>query len=259
MAELSLRERLQPALFDRLIDDERFLTLFELTARSAELERLALPESVLVDVLRGQGLEPRGRDEVTSAEVTTLILTFTAPGGRTSLAQLKSLTLKPPGMPQGIALQSFCEITARNVANDAAESGEHRAISMRRLREYVCRDLASLLNCGSLDASLDLTAYPYVQRSVLNFGMPSLAGRAARSVDPLEIATRIEAAIMQFEPRLSRLRVVPEVSDDGVESHVLAFRIEAELWGQPVPQLLVLRTNIDVDSGDVSIADSGAR
>ena len=63
--------------------------------------------------------------------------------------------------------------------------------------------------------------------------------------------------ISQFEPRLSRLRVVPERSEDGVETHVLAFRIEAELWGQPVPQLLILRTSIDVDSGDVSIAERG--
>ena len=38
MAELSLRERLQPALFDRLIDDERFLTLFELAVRTEELQ-----------------------------------------------------------------------------------------------------------------------------------------------------------------------------------------------------------------------------
>lgn len=259
MAELSLRERLQPALFDRLIDDERFLTLFELSVRRDELQRLDLPESALVDVLHGQGLQPRARDEVGSADAKTLILAFTAPGGRTSLAQLKALALKPPGMPQGIALQSFCEITARNVANDGAEVGEHKAVSMRRLREYVCRDLASLLNCGSLDASVDLTAYPHVQRSVLNFGMPSLAGRTARTVDPLDIAARIESAISQFEPRLSRLRVVPEMSEDGVETHVLAFRIEAELWGQPVPQLLILRTSIDVDSGEVSIADSGAR
>ena len=259
MAELSLRERLQPALFDRLIDDERFLTLFELAVRTEELQRLALPESALVDVLHGQGLQPRGRDEAGSTDAKTLVLTFTAPGGRTSLSQLKALMLKPPGMPQGVALQAFCEVTARNVPNDAAEGGEHRAVSMRRLREYVCRDLASLLNCSSLDISVDLTAYPYVQRSVLNFGMPSLAGRTARTVDPLEIATRIEAAITQFEPRLSRVRVVPEMSEEGAETHVLAFRIEAELWGQPVPQLLVLRTSIDVDSGDVSIADSGAR
>jgi predicted component of type VI protein secretion system len=48
------------------------------------------------------------------------------------------------------------------------------------------------------------------------------------------------------------------MSEEGNETHVLAFRIEAQLWGQPMPQQLVLRTSIDVDSGRVSVADSGA-
>jgi type VI secretion system protein ImpF len=120
----------------------------------------------------------------------------------------------------------------------------------------VCRDLGALLNCASLDAVVDLAAYPQVQASVLNFGMPSLAGRAARSADPQKIASTIELAIRNFEPRLSALRVVPETGEDGNETHVLAFRIEAQLWGQPAPQQLVLRTSIDVDSGSVSVADA---
>jgi type VI secretion system protein ImpF len=160
-------------------------------------------------------------------------------------------------MPQGVALQSFCEILPRAIVNNAAEAGDRKAISMRRLRDYVCRDLGALLNCASLDAAVDLAPYPEVRTSVLNFGMPSLAGRAARSVDPHQIAATIEAAIRRFEPRLSALRVTPEMGEEGSETHVLAFRIEAQLWGQPAPQQLVLRTRIDVDSGSVDVADAG--
>lgn len=258
MAELSLRERLQPALFDRLIDDERLLTLYEFTLRPEELQRLGLAERDLVEILRGQGLNPVRSDNPAPAP-DTLQLTFTSPGGRMTLSQLKTLLLKPPGNPTGIALQTFCEVTAHNVRNDSMEVGEQKSVSMRKLREYVCRDLAALLNCGSLDISLDLTPFPQVRRSVLNFGMPSLAGRSARSVDPQRVAASIESVITTFEPRLSRVRVTPEMGEDGVETHVLAFRIEAELWGQPMPQHLVLRTSIDVDSGNVSIADSGQR
>ena len=47
MAQLSLRERLQPALFDRLIDEERLLTCYEFTFRRAELRRLGLAEREL--------------------------------------------------------------------------------------------------------------------------------------------------------------------------------------------------------------------
>jgi type VI secretion system lysozyme-like protein len=174
------------------------------------------------------------------------------------VSQLKAMILKPPGMAQGIALQSFCEITARNIVNASVEAGELSAVSMRRLREYVCRDLSSLLNSASLDAVVDLSAHPHVQNSVLNFGMPSLAGRSARAADPLRIAATIQAAVQRFEPRLSGVRVTPEMGEEGNETHVLAFRIDAQLWGQPMPQHLVLRTSIDVDSGNISLADSGA-
>jgi len=257
MAQLSLRERLQPALLDRLIDDDRLLTVYEFKFRRAELRRLGIPERDLPGILTAQGLR-MDEDDPRRSDADTLQLTLLSPGGRVSLSQLKSLVLKPPAQPQGVALQSFCEIAARNVINRTAEAGELRAVSMRRLRDFVCRDLSALLNCASLEAVVDLTDHQHVQTSVLNFGMPSLAGRAARSVDPQQIAVTIETAIRRFEPRLSALRVTPEMGEEGNETHVLAFRIEAQLWGHPAPQQLVLRTSIDVDSGSVNVADTGA-
>jgi type VI secretion system protein ImpF len=261
MAQLSLRERLQPALLDRLIDDERLLTCYEFSFQRAELSKLAIPERDLGGILSAHGLKAADREDSAAtapADPNILRLLFTAPAGRVSLAQLKALVLKPPGKPQGVALQSFCEIAARNVVNDTAESGELRAVTTRRLREYVRRDLDALLNCANLDAVVDLSAWPHVQGSVINFGMPSLAGRMARTVDPQQTASTIEMAIRRFEPRLSGLRVTPEMSEEGNETHVLAFRIEAQLWGQPMPQQLVLRTSIEVDTGSVKVADTGA-
>jgi type VI secretion system protein ImpF len=258
MAELSLRERLQPALFDRLIDEERLRTLFEVTARLDELQRLGISERDFADILGGQGLQPSGAATY-GIDGSTLRLSYTASAGQMTVSQLKTLRLKPPSMPRGVELQSFCEVSIRTIRNEATESSEQKNVSMRRLREYVCRDLAALLNCSSLDATVDLTPYPWVQHSVVNFGMPSLAGRIARTVDPQRIAKTIEATIENFEPRLSRVRVTAEMGGEGSETHVLAFRIEAELWGQPVPQQLLLRTSVDVDTGDVRVADSGAR
>ena len=147
MAQLGLRERLQPALLDRLIDDERVLTCYEFTFARAELLRLRLSAGDLVGILTAQGL--RALDELAPAmslDSETLRLSLFASGGLVSLAHLKSLVLKPPGHPQGVALQSFCTVIARNMLNTTAESGEMLTVFTRRLRDYVCRDVAALLN-----------------------------------------------------------------------------------------------------------------
>ena len=87
--------------------------------------------------------------------------------------------------------------------------------------------------------------------------MPSLAGRAPKSVDLDAIARAIEKVIRQFEPRLSQVRVLPDAERSEGDHH-LYLRIDAQLWGQPMPQHLVLRTRISTESGDVSVSESGA-
>jgi type VI secretion system protein ImpF len=260
MAELSLRERLQPALLDRLVDDERVLTVYELTVEREAMRRLGISAKELSDIVCAQGLEVSGAELEGRRNSTdsTLYLYFHAAGGRVGVSRLKSLWIKPPGAPDGIRLESFLQIDARNIVNSASEPAERRYIAARRLRECVCRDLAILLNSTSLDASIDLSAMPHVQRSVLNYGMPSLAGRASASVDLRKIARTVEEVIRQFEPRLVQVRVTPETDRDSGDDHEIFLRIDAELWGQPVPQHLVLRTRISTESGDVAVTDSGA-
>ncbi|MDE2051352.1 MAG: type VI secretion system baseplate subunit TssE [Gammaproteobacteria bacterium] len=265
MAELSLRERLQPALLDRLADDERYLTIFQIESSRAELARLKLPEREWLDILLAQGLRPvedadGGRAVARSEDKSEDKLQWRlfVPTGRLSPAQLKALVLKPPGAPQGIAVQDFCRVETRNVPNSMIESSQHRNVSMRRLRECVLRDVAALLNALNLETHLDLQRYPHVQRSVLNYGMRSLAGLSAAAVDAVKTAAGIEEAIRRFEPRLRKVRVAPEAREGRQEGHQLSFRIDAELWGQPVPQQLVLRTRIETDTGNVVVSDSGA-
>lgn len=266
MAELSLRERLQPSLLDRLVDDERELTIYELIVDREALQRLQVTLKDLTDIICAQGLEA-GIDEHTRDSLAAHLkapashqvrLFFHAASGRVGISRLKSLLIKPPGAPEGVRLETFIQFDTRNVINAATEPAERRYIAPRRLRETVCRDLAVLLNSTSLEASHDLSDLPHVQRSVLNYGMPSLAGRASASVDLRQIARSVEDVIRQFEPRLVQVRVTPETNRDSGEDHEIFLRIEAELWGQPVPQHLILRTRISTESGDVAVTDSGA-
>src|ERR1700692_4949937 len=46
------------------------------------------------------------------------------------------------------------------------------------LRANVRRELAWLMNTTNLESGIDLSPYPQVQKSVLNYGVPDLTGKA---------------------------------------------------------------------------------
>lgn len=259
MAELILREQLQPGLLDRLADDERFLVITQLTCKMPELKRIGVSLQNLLDLLKARGFRQTGPGTRLGEELGAdeQDIWLSSPGRSASLQQLRELAIHAPGDSRGVALQSLCRIQARAVLNDQVESLERRTFTMRRLRESVFRDLNWLLNSSSLDSIDDLIRYPQVANSVVNYGMPSLAGTPRSSIDVKVTADRIARAIKNFEPRLAKVRVIPERGETGGE-FALEFRIEAELWGQPVPQELVMRTRIDLNTGEARLEAPGA-
>jgi len=130
-------------------------------------------------------------------------------------------------------------------------------LSTEKLRESVRRDLAWLFNTPNLATVIDLNEYTEVERSTLNYGLPDLAGRAAASVDIAEFERLLRKAILDFEPRLLKNSVKVRLSADPEQmSHsALRFDIEAELWAEPIPLRLYLRTELDLENGDVVISD----
>jgi type VI secretion system protein ImpF len=141
------------------------------------------------------------------------------------------------------------------------ESRDARVLSPSRLRDCVRRDLAWLLNTTHLRAVQNLDEQPQVARSVLNYGMPDLAGRTTSGVDTSLLEQAIRKAILDFEPRLvaRTLRVKLFVDENQMNHNAMAFDIEAELWAQPLPLRLFLRTSIDLENGSVDVLDLGGK
>jgi type VI secretion system protein ImpF len=139
----------------------------------------------------------------------------------------------------------------------AQESRDQRVVSLRRLREGVLRDLGWLLNATNMAALEDLSEYPEAARSVLNYGMPALAGSLASSIDIDEFERRLYQAIVDFEPRILRdtLKVRLAVRTEQMSHNAMTFEIEGQLWAQPVPQRLYLKTEIDLELGEVKLSD----
>jgi type VI secretion system protein ImpF len=139
----------------------------------------------------------------------------------------------------------------------AAESRDRRVLSLQRLREVVRRDLSWLLNCVHMEASEDLSAWPLVARSTLNYGIPDTAGTLLSSVDVEQLQKRVRQAILDFEPRLMRrsLRVEVESHDAEMGRKSLVFLIEGEMWAQPMPIGMYMRTELDLETGTVTLEE----
>lgn len=139
------------------------------------------------------------------------------------------------------------------------EARSVRVMSVNRLKRSVLRDLGWLLNCGSLSATEDLSDYPEVEKSVLNFGIANMAGSTIASKDLLQLERRIKEAILIFEPRIipETLRVSIDVDRQAMSIRALTFIIEGQLWAQPAPVSLYVSTEMDLETGRAMVSESG--
>lgn len=139
-----------------------------------------------------------------------------------------------------------------------SENPSERVIDIRRLREIIQRDLAWLLNTGNLESMLDPERYPNVVRSVVNYGVPDSTGDFANKQRAANVRDAIRRAVELFEPRLidGTLNVVSRTADEKRES-VIVFDIIADMWAEPVPAELYLRSQFDTTTGHVSLEYGG--
>ncbi|MFV2091280.1 MAG: type VI secretion system baseplate subunit TssE, partial [Pseudomonadales bacterium] len=139
------------------------------------------------------------------------------------------------------------------------ESRDRRIISESNLRESVIRDLGWLLNTAHMAATEDLDDFAGVGRSVLNYGVPDLAGAIASSMDTRSLERGVREAIIRFEPRIlaDSLKIKVDLDKSAASHSALSFRIEADLWAQPMPLSMYLRTEMVLETGSLRIIESG--
>lgn len=232
------KDRLQPSLFDRL-DDGLAPTLSSLgEARRALDSRLdETQRAALAELLESGRFDERRPDPDSSGAFSSL--------DREARALLDRV----------LELEGARRLELRRTV----------VLSARELRRSVLRDLQSLLNTTAAEEDPDgdgessLSRHPAAQASVLNYGIPALAGRVRTLDDFAELAQRIERAIERHEPRLRDVRVRPAEAEGAAGADALAspmdLVIEGELWGHPIAEHLLVRTVLDLDAGRVEVAD----
>jgi type VI secretion system protein ImpF len=142
----------------------------------------------------------------------------------------------------------------------SVESDDTRVMNKSQIRDAVLRDLSWLLNSVQSLGKL-AEQYPQAGDSVLNYGLPAMSGQLASRVDVGVLERTIKQAILRFEPRVMEdsLEVKALEATSVLDTHnVIEFEIRGFMWAQPVPLELLLRTQIDLEAGQVEVRDMAA-
>ena len=143
--------------------------------------------------------------------------------------------------------------------DERVESVNNRVLSLPELRRSVQRDVAWLFNACNLER--EVRGYDEVEKSVINYGIPDLAGFTVSSVDIGVLEMTIQQALETFEPRLLKnsIRLRANLDSEQMSHNTLILDIECDLWAFPVPVELLLRTELDFESGNVMVTEVASR
>ncbi len=141
-----------------------------------------------------------------------------------------------------------------NDPTETRETRDSRVIDIRQLRDIIQRDLSWLLNTSDSNTMVDAEKYPNASQSVINYGIREVAGDYSTTERAEMIRESITTAIQAFEPRIhpGSVDVQLRVGHDDRTS-IVTYDIHADMWAQPMPMELYLRSEVDVTTGELAL------
>ena len=176
-------------------------------------------------------------------------------------SQGKGTRLSPPLM--FAFRQAHKEKDARKKIDGRDEAGV-RVIATRKslkasvnegqLRAQLSRDLDMLMNTTNMQSADDISDFPFVTRSIVNYGIPDIVNRTIDEVRTASIVDEIETAIIVYEPRLIR-KTISVVRDETVDAAELRIRfyVKGEMSCDPVAVPVEFVADLEVASGKLAI------
>jgi type VI secretion system protein ImpF len=136
------------------------------------------------------------------------------------------------------------------------ESRSQRIISLQRYKSGVLRDLEWLFNTiGHFPdeevGEVTFADYEEAYRSVINFGIRQVYGRLAPDIE--EIEKQVLDALITFEPRINRRTLKVDVK---IERNILSIELTGELWVNPLPEKLFIKTELDLESSECNTKEA---
>ena len=162
-------------------------------------------------------------------------------------------------MIKGISLERFTgtlldRLSTRDVDEVSAATrsrGELRASSMA---DSILRDLEWLLNTTRLESSRDLSRWPRVRDSVVNYGVPALTGHMLSSTDLENIEQVLTRIVRNFEPRLrcDSVEVRAMITKEKTDRRSITLVVTGICDDIDGPEEFCFRAKIDPETGNVS-------
>lgn len=159
---------------------------------------------------------------------------------------------------------------SRTAAVEIAEDGgrvlSKRSVQRREgageetLRRHLSDDLVNLLGTINLETVQSLEDFPYVQKSVLNYGILELSRISADGLSDPALVRDLKTALLRHEPRLIdetlRIKLRHEETDEGQR---VSFDVSAEMTAKPVDVPLEFVAEIDVGAGKLALSSLTVR
>ena len=132
------------------------------------------------------------------------------------------------------------------------DPGQHQLI--KQLRNSVRRDLESLLNTRYNVVKPPDDLYE-VEKSLLNYGLPDLATiniTDAKKRD--EFTATLQKTLEEYEPRFKSVKV-SYIDNKDETDRTLRFRIDAVIYADPLPQVVVFDSILESVTRTVSVKE----
>lgn len=157
---------------------------------------------------------------------------------------------RTPRRPDGCLLPTLLERLRDDDPTRRTEPAADRMINRARMREIVRDALVDLFNTTSLEHDIP-PRHTDALASVLNYGIPPLAGGYLSEIRWQEVERMIRRAILRFEPRIipATLRIEPPKSEsDHHTANTLRFTIHAMIHMDPHPVEFSLMSDMDLET-----------
>ncbi len=142
-----------------------------------------------------------------------------------------------------------------NDPNNNVEVDPDQHQKLKELRNSVRRDLENLLNTRFRMVEPD-NELSEIQSSLLNYGLPDLATVNISDKEKREeFIQHLESILIEYEPRFKSVKVRYMDNSDSLD-RTLRFRIDATLYADPSPEMVVFDSILEPVTRTVSVEET---